>query len=109
MKKAFLHIIMGLSIFQVVMVIIHYFAGIGRFKLNAIFSLVGFVLVLVLSYLLIPSLGYIGAAISASTAYFSIGVIVLVVFFKESKIKANQLFIRPEDFHFLKLTFFNKK
>lgn len=99
----------GVSVFSCALVIIHYFAGIGRFKLNAVFSLVGFVLVLVLSYLLIPKLGYIGAAISASTAYFTIGIIVLIVFFKESKIKMNQFLINQEDYRFLKLTFFSKK
>lgn len=47
----------------------HYFSGIGRHGINAITSGIGLVVTLVLGFWLVPDLGVLGGAITASVAY----------------------------------------
>jgi O-antigen/teichoic acid export membrane protein len=63
----------------------HYFSGLGNPKVNMWANLVGLVFTIVLAFLLIPFMGYIGAAITASASYVSSVVYQYFVFKKETK------------------------
>jgi O-antigen/teichoic acid export membrane protein len=65
----------------------HFFAAIGKLKIQIYKSVVGTMLVLVLSLLLIPKWGIIGACIATSLVHFVCSAIIVVYFFifKEKK------------------------
>lgn len=63
----------------------HYFSGLGNPKVNMWSNLVGLVFTIVLAFTLIPLLGYIGAAITASVSYISSVVYQYFVFKKETQ------------------------
>jgi Na+-driven multidrug efflux pump len=66
-------------------------------------------LVLALSIWLIPTLGYIGAAISASVAYTVTGLVVIAVFRQESKLSLLDFIPQKADFQFIKNIFRTNK
>jgi len=49
----------------------HYFSGMGEPKINLYAKIVGFIFTVILAITLIPTLGFIGAAITASVSYIS--------------------------------------
>lgn len=63
----------------------HYFSGLGNPKVNMWANLVGLVFTIVLAFTLIPVLGYIGAAITASVSYISSVIYQYFVFKKETQ------------------------
>jgi len=92
----------GVSIFSCALVILHYYSGVGRVKWNLVFSLFGFSFVIILSYLLIPRFGYLGAAYSASLSYGLTGLVILVVFMKEAKRSPSEILLNWDEWKFLK-------
>jgi len=78
----------------------HYFSGIGKHYHNSISSSIGFVFTIVLGYILIPSLGLIGAGITTSVAYFFILVYQVFFFMKVSKSKVSDILVTTKDIKF---------
>lgn len=73
----------GVWVFTYALVVGHYFSGHGRYVVNAAASGVGLVLSLSISWLLIPQLGALGAAIAASLSYLATSLVVLYYFLKD--------------------------
>lgn len=68
----------------------HYFSGLGNPKVNMWANLVGLVFTIVLAFTLIPVLGYIGAAITASVSYISSVIYQYFVFKKETQTRITE-------------------
>jgi O-antigen/teichoic acid export membrane protein len=68
----------------------HYFSGLGNPKVNMWANLVGLVFTIILAFTLIPLLGYIGAAITASVSYISSVVYQYFIFRKETNTKLKE-------------------
>ncbi len=88
----------GIVAFSLVNVLASYIAGIGRPKINFIFSLVGLCFTIFLDLLLIPNVGIIGASVTSTISY-SISALLTVLYFKKiTNIPVKEiLFITQED------------
>lgn len=62
----------------------HYFSGMGKPKINLHAKTIGFLLTVILAFALIPSFGFIGAAITASVSYLATAIYQYVIFTKET-------------------------
>ena len=80
----------------------HYFSGIGHPEINLRANVIGFVFTILLAFLLIPPLGYKGAAITASVNYLSSVVYQYVVFRQQTKTRFSEWFPQKEDLLFFK-------
>lgn len=80
--------ILELSYFTIIN---HYFTGIGKNKINIYASLIGNVITIIGCYLLIPSLGAVGAGIIASISYFAMLIYLMVKFKQESQVQYKSL------------------
>ncbi len=69
----------------------HFFSGTGRHHLNAIGAGIGLVFTLGLGFLLIPPFGILGAAITATLAYWASFVFQLIMFLRISEYKPGSL------------------
>lgn len=80
----------------------HYFSGMGAPKINLNAKLIGFVFTVILAVILIPSYGFIGAAVTASVSYTSTVIYQYVVFTRETETKASEWIPAKADFNDLK-------
>jgi O-antigen/teichoic acid export membrane protein len=90
----------------------HYFSGLGNPKVNMWANLVGLFFTLVLAFTLIPLLGYIGAAITASVSYISSVVYQYFIFRKETNTKLKEWIPTKKDssdFITMSVAMFKKK
>ncbi len=88
----------GIVTFSVARVLSMYLLGRGRLKIDLLASACGLVVTLVLDLLLIPSLGFRGAAIASSVAYTCVMIVDLVWVTRSSTITLKRLLIpQPED------------
>jgi O-antigen/teichoic acid export membrane protein len=74
----------GIFFYNFFLIIGHYFSGTGKYHINTIASIIGFIITLVLSFLLIPHFGTNEAAIVASFSFASTSLFVFWYFLKES-------------------------
>lgn len=88
----------GILVFVNALIIGHYFSGSGKYQVNTIGSSLGLVITVILSFVLIPRFGYLGAAATASVSYLATSVFVTAYFCKESRIKFSQLLPHPKYF-----------
>ncbi len=93
----------GISAISFSMIYSHYFAGMGKYHINAIASSISFVITLSAGYFIIPVWGITGAGWVASMAYLASSAFHFVVFLKHSG--ANPAFLVPS---FRDISFFNK-
>ena len=75
----------------------HYFSGVNMPKHNLYAALVGLAVTIPSLYLLIPSLGMVGAGISASLTNLALIIYQWIVFKKINKISANELLVTRDD------------
>jgi O-antigen/teichoic acid export membrane protein len=75
----------------------HYFSGMGKPHHNTISSSIGFVVTLVLGYILIPKFHLWGAGITTSFAYLAILCYQIIFFTKVSGAKLKELLISSSD------------
>jgi len=68
----------GVVFFGIALILGYYFSSTGKHFVNAIASLIGLIITVVLGLIVIPSMGGYGAGITASVSY---GVTALVVVF----------------------------
>ena len=94
------------------MIFSHYFSGINLPKHNLYASLVGLVITIPSIFILIPTLGIVGAGISISLTYLGTILYQWIVFKKINKTKTKELIPTLNDFRTLiesiKLQFFSK-
>lgn len=94
---ALMWLLPGVTIFSVANVIGSYLAGIGKPHLNLAVALVGLVVTVALDFMLIPSLGIIGAAIASSMSYLATTLAIVVIFVRETKIPAGRALLITGD------------
>lgn len=96
----------GILALVVKMIFAHYFSGTGRPRINLVASLISLGIAILSASLLIPRFGIIGASIGASITYIVGGLILLVLFKRDSKAKWRAFLITKDDFtsfwHFIK-------
>lgn len=85
-------------------ILANYFSGTGKPKYNLYASLIGLTVTLIAAFILIPSLGIKGAAITASLTYTALFVYQWIVFHKQTKSKISQLVPNREDWEWVKTT-----
>ena len=74
----------GVLIYNIAILLGHYFSGLGRYHINAYASITGLGVSIPAYFLLIPAYGVIGAGIGASISYF-VTMMVLIVFFRRGE------------------------
>jgi O-antigen/teichoic acid export membrane protein len=88
----------GIMALSYAMIINHYMAGIGRFRVNTEAAALGLVLTVTGNVLLVPRLGLMGAALAASMAYMAAAVYATSYFIKRSGLKFVELLPGRDDF-----------
>jgi len=77
----------------------HYFGGLGRPVISLWANSIGFAITIVLAILLIPTFGYIGAAITASLSYISTVIYQYIIFKNETGVNFKQWLPERNDFY----------
>ncbi len=102
----------GILVFVNALIIGHYFSGSGKYLINTLGSTIGLGITIVLSIIMIPLYGYLGAAITASASYLATSIFVSWYFCKESGIRFAELLPTPKYiahyYHSLKYVITNK-
>jgi O-antigen/teichoic acid export membrane protein len=93
---------LGIIAFGYTIMISHYFAGLGRYHINTFASLCGLIATAVLSVILIPRYGYIGAGITSSIAYILTSLVQVRFFVQQSGASIRELFPNRSDIAFLR-------
>ncbi len=78
----------------------HFFSGTGRHHHNAISSGIGLIFTVCFGFWLIPSIGIIGAGITASVSYTATCTYQLIQFARINKLRVSELAVRKADFQF---------
>jgi len=97
-RKAILSLIPGILVFSITMIFSGYFSGIGKYSINSVGSFLGLVIVVIFCYLLIPSMGIIGAGIASSLSYLVTTIFTIYIFLKQSGTKLSEILPKPADF-----------
>lgn len=88
------------------MIFTHYFSGTGIPKYNLYASLVGLAVTVPATFILIPMIGILGAAISFSCTYAAIVIYQWFVFKRIAGVKAKELLLSKDDWMWCKAEFF---
>ncbi|HET6243564.1 MAG: oligosaccharide flippase family protein [Bacteroidetes bacterium] len=102
-KDVIMALSVGIAAISFSMIYSHYFAGMGKYHINAIASSISFSITLVAGYFIIPIWGITGAGWVASMAYLASSGFHFVVFLKHTG--ANPLYLAPT---LRDISFFNK-
>jgi O-antigen/teichoic acid export membrane protein len=87
----------GVLVYNISLILGHYFSGIGKYYVNTIASSAGLIVSLILFVMLIPAYVEAGAGIAASISYFVTSMVVLVFFVRESKMRSEFFNINNDD------------
>ena len=90
-KPVMLFMSIGIVLYSINMVINHYFSGTGMYRYCTTGALIGFLLILLFNFLLIPHFGSVGAGASSSLAYTGMTIYQIKMFKKESGLKTRDL------------------
>ena len=102
LNKVVQSLAIGILSMSVPMILSHFFSGTGKHYHNTISSGIGLVLTLIFGFTLIPTMGIIGAGITASISYFFSAFYQLIVFIRITGTGISQLLIRKQDVSFVK-------
>ena len=105
-KQVILFMSPGLLCLSGHMIFTHYFSGTGIPKYNLYASLVGLAVTVPVTFILIPIIGIMGAAISFSCTYAAIVVYQWFVFKRFAEVKAKDLLLSKDDWAWCKAEFF---
>lgn len=105
-KQIILFMSPGLLCLSGHMILTHYFSGTGIPKYNLFASLVGLAVTVPVTFILIPIIGIMGAAISFSCTYAAIVIYQWFVFKRIAEVKAKDLLLSKEDWAWCKAEFF---
>lgn len=95
----------GILFFSISFIISAYFSGTGKHYINSISSIVGVIVIILLSVFLIPKYGVIGAGIAASLSYFSTTMVKLISFCSIGKISLKKFLLTKTDLKEVKSIF----
>jgi O-antigen/teichoic acid export membrane protein len=93
----------GILLYNVALVIGHYFSGIGRFRVNTWANFTGLITTLVLSAVWYPAFSIREISIISTLSYFTTSVLVILYFVKDARIKAYDLLPTYKDYKWLRL------
>lgn len=103
MVPIFWIILPGLILSGAATVFNQYFVGIGRANISAKIPFFPLLIQVIVSLIMVPSIGIIGAAISLLISLLSVALIQIFIFLKITSFSLrNNLFLRKEDFQVLK-------
>ncbi len=92
----------GVLIYNISLILGHYFSGIGKYYVNTIASSIGLVVSLVLFITLIPPYVTFGAGIATSISYAVTSLVVMIFFLREANIGGRAFLPNKEDWGLLK-------
>jgi O-antigen/teichoic acid export membrane protein len=92
----------GIALLSVSIVISPYFSGTGRPWVNTIGAAIGLVFTLLLSFILVPVYGIIGAGIAASVAYGASTLFQMVLFIRLTKARPADFLLHKSEWQALK-------
>jgi O-antigen/teichoic acid export membrane protein len=90
----------GVLIYNISIILGHYFSGRGKYHLNTISSSIGLLVSIMCYFLLIPRYNIMGAGGATSISYFITSLCVLIFFLKESKVNIRSFLISWPDIKF---------
>lgn len=90
----------GILFFNIALILGHYFSGIGKYHVSAIASFIGMIVALFLFSLLIPIYGLVGAGLASSISYTITSLVIIIFFYRESKLGFNSLKISKTELLF---------
>jgi len=90
-KSLLIYLAPGVLFMSISAIYSHYFAGLAKYKFNTITSFTGIILMTLMSYLLIPKYGILGAGMATSFVYFFQMIIQMFFFKHESKLTWNSI------------------
>ena len=94
-KSILVYLAPGVVFMSISTIYSHYFAGLGKYKLNTMVSFIGLLAIAALSYSLIPIYGMKGAALATSIVYLIQAFVQVQIFKKVSNLSWAQIM----DFH----------
>ena len=94
----------GIVFFSAHTVLANFFSGTGKPKYNLYTSLIGLSITLISAFILIPTLGIRGAAITTTLTYMALFVFQWIVFHKQTGSRLLQLIPNKEDWEWVKTT-----
>ena len=94
----------GIVFFSAHTVLANYFSGMGKPKYNLFASLIGLSVTLISAFILISTLGILGAAITTTLTYTALFVYQWIVFHKQTGSRLVQLIPNKEDWGWVKTT-----
>ena len=94
----------GIVFFSAHTVLANYFSGTGKPKYNLYASLIGLSVTMISVFILIPTLGIKGAAITTTLTYTALFVFQWIVFHKQTGSRLLQLIPNKEDWEWVKTT-----
>ncbi len=97
MQKIIQSLSPGILFFSISFIISAYFSGTGKHYINSIISVVGVIVIVLLSVLLIPKYGVIGAGIAASLSYLSVTIVKLISFCSIGEISLKKFSLTKND------------
>ena len=103
-RKVILLMAPGILFFSAHTVLANYFSGTGKPKYNLYASLIGLTITLIAAFILIPTLGIKGAAITTSLTYTALFIYQWIVFRKQTNRRLAQLIPNREDWEWVKTT-----
>ena len=92
----------GIVFFSAHTILANYFSGTGKPKYNLYASLIGLTVTIISAFILIPTLGIRGAAITTSLTYMALFVYQWIVFQKQTGRRLIQLIPNQEDWKWVK-------
>lgn len=92
----------GVLLYNLALVIGHYFSGIGKFRINTLANGVGLLTTVLLAAVCYPHFGMLQVGIISTLSYVTTSALVMGYFVKEAKIKAADLLPGMGDFRALK-------
>ncbi|RLD81093.1 MAG: hypothetical protein DRJ15_05310 [Bacteroidetes bacterium] len=98
----------GVLIYNISLILGHYFSGTGQYHVNTIASSIGLVVSIILFVTLIPPYVTIGAGIAASISYAVTSLVVMIFFLREAKIGGRAFLPHRQDVNLLKGMFKRK-
>jgi O-antigen/teichoic acid export membrane protein len=93
----------GIIIYNLELIISHYFSGTGKYHINSIGNFVGLVVTIVLTLLFIPHYDIAEAALIATLSYAATAIFITWYFFRESGFNPRRLLPDSNDYDYIKL------
>ncbi|MBN4065889.1 polysaccharide biosynthesis C-terminal domain-containing protein [Candidatus Amoebophilus asiaticus] len=101
-RRVIIYMSPGIAALGMGVIISHYFGGIGKYHINARTSFAGLVVTVIFGFILIPEYGYVGASITASLAYLSTTLWLIVEFIKETKYSVGSFIPNKNDLEYFR-------